>query len=323
MQSNIDKVLTAFEEVVFSIFEQSETKLRPGLGIEQLREAEVRLLPYYLPNELRHLYMWHDGADEPITLMPGFRFLSFDKALELYRLRLKLDGGTEGWNPLWFPVLEAQGDVYCVTLSPIRHDRSSVYFSCNQDTDLFVVFPDLETFISYSTNCYHTGAFFLDGDFVEVNEDQAQEIARHHGSPFPEELVDGVTVFSKFSTAEWPTEWQNAVGRGASEVIGLAPPHQNLRAFRASRDHAVISAKVVAMIGSESGIVIKVCDESGHMTVWCPKSAFGYRELQIGNFFEFIVKPISREESIPEIASDCEAKVERLTPAAIIRRELG
>ena len=67
----------------------------------------------------------------------NFEISSDCQAIEEYRLQLEIAGGTEGYNPLWFPV----------------------YLSFNEDTEIRMMFSDFRALLAVLIQCFETGAY--------------------------------------------------------------------------------------------------------------------------------------------------------------------
>src|SRR5919198_287118 len=203
MSDSITTVLVNLQSAVEGFSASLAARLRPGLSSDALDRAEAELRPYVLPNEVRSLFRWHDGAEEPMVLFPGYRFLSFAEALDQYRFELALSGGSEGWNPLWFPLLSLQGDFYCTTLSYERREHSPIFLSYRQETALFLICSSLRACLLASAQCFQDGAYMFTGEYLEENDEHARAVRARYHCEFPAEIVDGVTAFDKFSTLKW------------------------------------------------------------------------------------------------------------------------
>ena len=129
---------------------------------------------FEISSDCRKLYEWHDGAKEPLELIPGYTFLSLAQAIEEYRLQLEIAGGTEGYNPLWFPV----------------------YLSFNEDTEIRMMFSDFRALLAVLIQCFETGAYRIDEDFLIEDENRVERIRAEFGDAAPTTHVDGTNSFS-------------------------------------------------------------------------------------------------------------------------------
>ncbi|MBK6695847.1 MAG: SMI1/KNR4 family protein [Myxococcales bacterium] len=94
-----------------------ERRLRKGATPAALRAAEKKF-GLKLPQGLRELYAWHDGAKDPYEAIEGYygwlslaRAAAQKKMLERVRIRMLDDGS---WDAAWVPVLCCEGDLLCV-----------------------------------------------------------------------------------------------------------------------------------------------------------------------------------------------------------------
>lgn len=309
MQTEISHALSTLERSVANLG-ALERAWRPGISPAQIESLESQLHPYLLPAEVVDLYAWHDGAGEPLALIPGYRYLSLSEAIQQYRFQFELCGGTEGWNPVWFPLFSLQGDLYCVILSTQRQRTSPVYLSFNQDTEIYLTFPNLAALVCASAECFARGIYSIGDGYLENDKEAEKEVASRFGSPFPERITDGVTSFSKFSTLKWPESWRVAIGRRDEDYF-VQGADETVTGFLKAPRPVRIQAQIVELLGSSDGTVLGVHDSSGSMTVYCPRSAIGAREIQIGRGYEFSIGPmeIDLPAFVAESGVECSALV--------------
>ncbi len=152
-------------------------KLRPGL--EKFEVARL-LTTHFRASDplLESLYAWRNGTgDGPgklgeIYLFPGFYFLSLEDAL-LNRLEF---ADSDLWSRDWFPFLaDGGGDYYVVDLGvdsfgAVRH------FQLEQ-TEQTIEFESISMLLETIAQGYEKGVFFLDGEYLEMDEDNFTELA--------------------------------------------------------------------------------------------------------------------------------------------------
>lgn len=290
MSDLVSSALTDLGRSMASMFGPCATRLRPGLTTDEIGELEIQLLPYHLPEDVRRLYMWHDGAEEPVELVPGFRFLSLREAIAEYRQQFALNGGTEGWNPLWFPLLSAQGDLYLTVMSARREPHSCLYLSCNQDTELYYTYPDLRSFVLACAECLDARAFIFDGELLELNEAQLKRIPSARGFLLQDVQSGDMKSLSRFFTDAWPWEWKEAIGRRPDDYV-VRGADTTVQECLMGRERGIVQVRVIGLAGCSEGRVLDVADESGTMVVWCPRNAIGSREIQIEGCYEIAIAP--------------------------------
>lgn len=281
--------------------------LNKGISVADLKQQESQLLPYFLPEECQELYRWRDGAAHPLELIPGFAFLSLAQAIEEYRLQFQLDGGSEGWNPLWFPIFSFQGDNYCVLLSKERRVQSEIYLSHNQDTEIWLMHPDLNTLLDVSAECFSAGAYYLDDGFIDMHEEHVDEIfARFGSSAF--KGSDASTSYSKAFTKKWPQEWKDAIGRIENDYK-LKGADNTVSAYLQKPKRSRFHACIIGLIGTAEEMRLTIEDATAVMTVYCPRTVIGARETQITRRYEMEIAPFV---ATTEVAEGCDGIVKHM-----------
>lgn len=273
--------------------------LNAEISTDELRTLEVQVLPYLFPVALRELYRWHNGSSRPLELVPGFEFMPLEEALDEYRLQFEIDGGTEGWNPLWFPIMSCDGDSYCALLSRTRKTDSDVFLLSSEDTELTLAFSDIRSMLDVATEGFKSGIYrFADG-YIEAEDEEFGSLADQYSGIKSQPNVDGVTSFSRHFTQKWPNEWKDAIGR-TEEDYRLEGPDCTIREYINSPRTARLHLKIVGLVGMTDEAFIDVEDSSGSMTLCCPRDARGARELQIDRSYEMEVKPAVEREKYGE-----------------------
>ncbi|HEX5130423.1 MAG TPA: SMI1/KNR4 family protein [Usitatibacter sp.] len=287
--------------------------LHPSLDDEGIDALEAKLAPYRLPAEVRALYRWHDGADEPLVMQPPYGFLPFAEAIAAYDFTRGIMEGSEGWNPLWFPVFSFQGDHHCVVLGADPGAPSPVFVVHNADTEIRQIFPDVASLLRTVATAYANGVSWLTDDYVEYDDGMFQDIALRNGHTRYQDAVEGETSFSIFQTARWPAAWKAAIGRVDSDYVTVGADATVADGGREGQVR-ILHATVVWLAGSSEEAVLEIEDASGSMLVHCPSTAVGQRELQIGNAYEWRVRYSKAIES--RLAADhgrrCFAVVEHM-----------
>jgi cell wall assembly regulator SMI1 len=283
-------------------------RFNSGIKEKDLRQLEVQLLPYFLPESLRSIYRWHEGADEPLELIPGYVFLTFQEAVEEYRMQFELDGGAEGWNPLWFPFMSLQGDNYCVLLSTERRPDSSVYLMYNQDTEFRMMFRDVGALIETAKFGFESGAYRINDDYLEIEEDDFEQLRSKLGDRAPLVHVDGVTSHSRHFTQNWPREWRKAIGRNEDDYK-LQGADCTVPEYLQNPRKARLRLRIRGLVGTSDAAMIDVEDNESEMTIYCPRTARGARELQIGRTYEMEIEPGQPTETKN---GECSGTVQRM-----------
>ncbi len=297
--------LSKLEEAIKARFPDLQPHFHSGISEAEFMRLEGQLSPYRLPRECRDLYEWHNGAREPLELIPGYSFLSLAEAIDEYRMQLKIFGGTEGFNPLWFPLFSFQGDIYAVVLSSEGTNRSPVYLSFNQDTEIRLMYSDFDTLLAVSTRCFESNAYFLDDGYLAEDEEKVERIKSEFGEAAPVEHVDGESSFSKFFTQSWPESWKSAIGRTDEDYVAKGADN-TVAEYKSDPKRSRLHVAITGVLGTSSHTILDIRDETGQMSVLCLNTAVGAREIQISRHYEMEVEP-SREELSPH--ESCEGVV--------------
>jgi cell wall assembly regulator SMI1 len=282
---------------------------RKGITPAQLKNVEKHLAPLYVPDSVRKLWQWHDGADAPLELIPPYEFLSASQAIALYESMQTLSPGAEGWNPIWFPVFGRARSNYSILLSKDVLEDSPVLQIDLEDTDLHVIYPSLLSLLRASAECFSSGAIVLSDDYLESNEGAAS-IQAKHGNALALRSLKGVKSYSKHFTLTWPAAWREAIGRTSADYE-LRGAKSTIAAYLRSPSSTRVQATIGQLVGSGDESIFTISDASGTMTVQCPRAAIGSRETQIGRRFEFSLKPCKRRPSALSESRDmdCDAAV--------------
>lgn len=190
--SQIPLMIAALDRIVVRLAQSNRAvvqKLQPALSTSEIA-ARTALLPFALTRELEALYQWRNGTlvEEgdllgQAYLFPGFYLLSLDEAVQTYGERK----GSRQWRPNWFPVFaDGGGDFYVVPCAPEKLDAAEVIGFIHGEPEQSVEYESLAAMIQTLDACYAQGAFFLDDDEPEVDDDKHREIA-HRFNPQVEE----------------------------------------------------------------------------------------------------------------------------------------
>ena len=155
--------------------------LRPGAPLLVIETAENKL-GYTFPAELIVILQWHDGTSVEMAaslgearFIPGFYLCSLQEGQGCIE-----DGVSTGeWNPGWFPVFASgAGDFMLVdclkgngTYAPVLEYRIG-------GLECVVEYDRLTTMFATIAECYESGAYYLVGGSLEVDEDKFMSIRR-------------------------------------------------------------------------------------------------------------------------------------------------
>lgn len=168
------------------------TKLQPGLTPAYIA-AEESKLPFALPRELETMYQWRNGTEVnegdllgQAYLFPGFYLLSLDEALQTYS-ELK---GSSQWKKHWFPIFaNGGGDFYVVPCEQNKVDSAEVIGFIHGEPDQTVEYESVTAMLETLAGCYDNGAFYIDDDELELDDDKHRVVA-HRFNPGVEEWQD-------------------------------------------------------------------------------------------------------------------------------------
>ncbi|MEV6520687.1 SMI1/KNR4 family protein [Longispora sp. NPDC051575] len=161
---SIDQWLTAHAPI-------TATSLRPPATVEQLDRAE-RELGHPLPDELRQLYLWHDGtvglagSSAPFDIEPSLYFQPLDEALaarqwlnDLYATINQDDYIT--WRAHWLPIAADDCGAYVVVETQGPHTGRVIYRSDEDGPHLERAWPTLTHWADALSTALTTGEPFM------------------------------------------------------------------------------------------------------------------------------------------------------------------
>lgn len=293
MTPSLPETLRSVSRAVAQLAPHLVTLFRPGIPHATLADLESGLLPFRLPESVRALYAWHDGAEAPLELMPPYAFMSFSEAIAQYRFLQSLEPGSEGWNPIWFPVFQFSRTNHCVLLSHDSCEDSPVLQIDVDDTEIYLTYPSVPAFLEAVAECFATGAIALEEDYLIAIDELAGPIQAKHGNLLALRRLDGVRSYSKFFTQTWPESWRHAIGRTAGdyECKGATA---TVASFLSTPDPARVHATIDGLAGGSGESLLRIRDATGSMIVHCPHTAVGSREVQLDRHYEFTLQPCQR-----------------------------
>jgi cell wall assembly regulator SMI1 len=156
--------------------------LRPGATEEHLRAIETRL-GEPLPDGLRTLWLWRDGADDRLahffdghSLMPSESACTVRENLnDLLRDGHFDDCGPSWWSPAWLPILETIGGNHiCVDLA-----AGQVVDFIHDDPGRLVLFGDVDALIERYADELAEGLWNACGSVLDPVDVEAAIIHRH------------------------------------------------------------------------------------------------------------------------------------------------
>lgn len=157
-------------ESQFPRAESLRRSLRPGLEPAQI-DRKARELPFALPEEVRTLYAWCDGAESSAPdFVYGYSFLPLDRAIELYRAQRRLARQVAGgeadelWSPRWLPLFEMDGQQSMVIVGGDGAGMEApLYELFIQDATPLERFPSIAALVDHVAACIERGGYSYDG----------------------------------------------------------------------------------------------------------------------------------------------------------------
>jgi len=156
--------------------------LQEGLSVPELR-IRTASLPGKLPEEVTHLYDWHNGTRyqkgdmlDDLHFFPGFYFLPIEKALVHY---MSLHDAP-GWGREWFPLFANGGGDFYATICGTSEKMSSAivgYIMGEMTQD--IEYESLSSMIKTIRACFERDVFFLSqAGYLEADDALHAKIAR-------------------------------------------------------------------------------------------------------------------------------------------------
>jgi hypothetical protein len=182
------KVLMQALERIFNIWQQDREDLipllQPGLSSREVQE-QLSALPFHLPQEVHHLYQWHNGIlippfpDLAVDFLPGFRFPPLGEAIRrfqhieefrqqyIFLTQTNPRFSNEYCHKPWFPILGGEW-VHLVVLADVNTQESSpvLDISWKRDDMVQLKYPNLTSMMSVVAKCYDVGAYYIDTDII-------------------------------------------------------------------------------------------------------------------------------------------------------------
>ncbi|MCP4148793.1 MAG: hypothetical protein GY757_13685, partial [bacterium] len=155
-------------------FQPVARTLNPGLTRKQIDEI-MQGLPVKPFEEMYTLYTWRNGqpGSTDILLIPGFRFLPLEVAVNAYKNMQKIarDSNLENWKPLYFPIFKFYNRCIVVACAGVRRG-TLLKRSIETDRD-YIAYPSIAGMMQEITEYYETGAFYItDEGYVGTDEEK-------------------------------------------------------------------------------------------------------------------------------------------------------
>ncbi len=285
--------------------------LRPPITKAGLKKYTDAVGPFHFPQEALTLYHWHNGQEASGELFAPYRFLPLDEAVPLYQEMLALNAQLGSWNPLWFPFLDFEGDLFVYELGTPPQPDTPVYFCPSEDPDLYVWTRNLTQFFELILALFAQGALIETEGIREMDPDAVDRI-RHSLCPTAhysgKREIEGVTYFSKFATAHWPSRWKE-VGTQDTTERRQRSANRALLSVQAARtqvrrgvlEEAILQGTVARLSGTLGGALMELSDQTGQIPIFCPPPIA--RELYIRASYEVWVERVN-PATLPNLFSE-------------------
>lgn len=272
----------------------------PSLDRDSQKQLCQVLSPLSVPAALNSLYEWHNGATEPAELVPGFQFLTLEEAIAEYQDLLS-DTQKSLWNPLWFPIFKMETDYFFVELHRETQHESPVYASGQEENDIYLYYPSISDMLSCICRCLKKSAYIFSEDGYQVLDDR-EHLLRRELLPktYPAVNIEGKTRFSKLSNDLWPAHWKphkKTKKKPSINISTMSIAHFLQQSQQGSINKVYLKGKTTKMMGTMGEAIFDLIDDSGSLTIACPNTAEGARELQVNKVYRVQVMTNERNES--------------------------
>ncbi|HEC85004.1 MAG TPA: SMI1/KNR4 family protein, partial [Thioploca sp.] len=159
----------------------------PGLAEVQIQEI-TKNLPFRLPRELVFLYQWHNGIDASESFLPYYRFLSLQKAVDVYQRDLETELDNQGlekpedllkrdeeegllYHPYRLPIFQLDARHYYIAHCEPKELRRSPILSFFLEEGAEQQYDSLTDMMSSIADCYANDAYYINKE-GELEEDK-------------------------------------------------------------------------------------------------------------------------------------------------------
>lgn len=177
----IEDILKNLDEVLAEKAPSVAIQLQPGLSPQKIDELEKKA-GIELTDELRTLYMWHNGCSTGSNqdFIPGHLFLSLDNTIEQYmvhRQQLKSASVIQriafnvfaGHRKNWITIFDDLcGDGYFY--DPNRKNNDGCMFYHLAEDGYYFFFPSLKNLLTAITECYKQDAYLKESSSNTLKE---------------------------------------------------------------------------------------------------------------------------------------------------------
>lgn len=174
----IGELLDVLVSFTAKVNAQLPSYLQPGLTPEEIYQRAP--LPFKLPREVLALYQWHNGTyqdeNEPEQeLFFYHKFMPIEESFEVYQWRMQFNSeeGFEVFEPHLFPLFSFQGEYYATWCTVEEQERTPIFFDYHGAAQAY---DNLHTMLSAIVECYETGAYYINNDDYNSDEERVAQI---------------------------------------------------------------------------------------------------------------------------------------------------
>jgi len=181
VKRSLEAVLQDLESVLAEKVPFVANQLQPGLSSGEIDELEKKA-GVKLTNELRALYMWHNGCSTETNqdFMPGHLFLPLDTTVEQKMvIKQQLESAPRsqryafnlfaGHRLDWITIFDDRcGDGYFY--DPKRKNNESCIFYHFAEDGYYFFFPSLKNLLAAITECYRQSAYLQESGSNTLKE---------------------------------------------------------------------------------------------------------------------------------------------------------
>jgi cell wall assembly regulator SMI1 len=172
--------------------------LQPGLSAREIGKLE-RQFDVRLPNDIKAIYEWHDGARRSVTyagdnFIPLHRFVPLEETLKneaveanrpATRFRLAMARTFFGYRDRWFCMLDDGAGAGCFFDLERKPSEGAIFCAFTEDNEL-TYFPSSRNLMAGIATCYGQGAYHVKArrSRLEVDEniEQSTKIWKEFGA---------------------------------------------------------------------------------------------------------------------------------------------
>ena len=256
--------LDRFEVELLRVSPEAANELAPPAHRAALDRLQSAIAPYGIPEDVRALYEWHDGAR--ITAFMGREFLSIDSLLQQRDFLSRLNGEPPAWLPLFY---DLSGGRLFVEALQVGGDAEPFVWLKGKDYGPNLEFTSLAAMFAVLANAFASDLVTLveleNGYFAfNASDNEGFRALQRTVDPLPQ----GQRIHRSFFPAmDWPGSWLTAIGVDKATIALTNGPSTAISDVIAAAEHGegtfTIAGQVVRSGSNADVLWITVRDESG------------------------------------------------------------